>query len=249
MTKFYLPCPECGLPIRGRSFGQEIEQHHVDFEAEVVDSRQLRDPYRTITIDPTAPSRYEAQRMGTFGASSTITLAQLAGDDASVERLFLTLGRGQHAVEEMWPYARDLFEYSLAKDWTGLQRIGQSIYKEQWDGRVTAFGRGPASYAAVGATTAEVRADTNMGIQVMLDRFGRKHEAAIRDRSGTYVALLSAAAERKNEAELQRRFFDAIANFMASFESWRMGVLWWALPNDRRRILGHVPESGVISGF
>ena len=187
--------------------------------------------------------------MGTFGASSTITLAQLAGDDASVERLFLTLGRGQHAVEEMWPYARDLFEYYLAKDWTGLQRIGQSIYKEQWDGRVTAFGRGPASYAAVGATTAEVRADTNMGIQVMLDRFGRKHEAAIRDRSGTYVALLSAAAERKNEAELQRRFFDAIANFMASFESWRMGVLWWALPNDRRRILGHVPESGVISGF
>ena len=35
MTRFYVPCANCRQPIRGRSQGQDLETHRVDFEAEL----------------------------------------------------------------------------------------------------------------------------------------------------------------------------------------------------------------------
>lgn len=57
MTRFYVPCPSCKLPIRGRSHGEDLYSHRVDFDAEWFKGEE---PDLIVTADPNVPSRYEA---------------------------------------------------------------------------------------------------------------------------------------------------------------------------------------------
>src|SRR4051812_13385999 len=94
MTRFYVPCPSCKFPIRGRSHGEELSTHRVEFEAEWFIGKI--EPRLVVTVDPNVPSRYEATEMGGPGTAPTITLVWLVGNDQA-QNLFMHLSRGRQA--------------------------------------------------------------------------------------------------------------------------------------------------------
>jgi hypothetical protein len=121
MTRFYVPCPACRLPIRGRSHGQDLDNHKVEFDA---DWYSGKDPAYVVTVDPNVPSRCEATEMAGPGTAPAMTLLHLVGQERA-EALFC-LGQGRHAAEELWPKVRRIYEYYLDGDWCRFDKSGKA---------------------------------------------------------------------------------------------------------------------------
>ncbi len=102
-TRFYVICPACNLPIRGRMHGEDLDSHKTDFDADWFQGDS--EPKRVVTIDPHVPCRYEATEMGPFGSAPNMTLVHLMGDD-QIGGLLEYLGCGRHAAEVWWPRVR-----------------------------------------------------------------------------------------------------------------------------------------------
>lgn len=93
MTRFYVPYPTCRLPIRGRSHGQELDFHVVEFEAEQYFGDDEPVETRFVTIDPKVPWKYGAAERGEPCTFPTMTLLHLIGDENGLA-FFESLSRG-----------------------------------------------------------------------------------------------------------------------------------------------------------
>ena len=235
MTRFYVPCPSCKLPIRGRSYGEDLLSHKVEFNAELYKNK--KDPDLIVTIDPNVPSRYEATQMGGLGTAPNMTLMQLGGDRTL--DLMTYLGRGQQAVKEWWPQVHRIYEYYLEGDWARFEKSGKAAFGDKWPSGETTHERATAAHQAVGVVLAAVVDDDNASSATFLRRYLRKHTAALKS-SGSYIAFARQDAESGLVATLQRRLFDVLDLFIQRYESWEMGVLRRVIPDDSKLALNEL---------
>lgn len=229
--RFYLPCPHCKLPIRGRQYGHDPESHRTEFDAEQVPADYSLDA-EFITIDPNVPSKYAGAERGELGTFTTMTLVQLTGDNA--EALFKVLPRGRYAVTELWPKARRIYEYYLAQDWKHFDKVGQGAFPD-WPAARTAHERATAAHQVIGIVTAMITDDEDQSTARYLARFHRKHLSALRSR--TYVESLREDVSSGLIGALQRSVFDIIERYIAESESWHIGVLPRVMPEEKRPML------------
>lgn len=57
-TKFYFPCPDCELPVRGQAKGQDIHTHQMSFDCEVIPGNDAVE-LRVVTVNPYVPAKYD----------------------------------------------------------------------------------------------------------------------------------------------------------------------------------------------
>lgn len=219
LTKLYFPCPNCNTPIRARISGQELADHRVDFQCEVVKVADLPTSHRTITIDPFVPSRYDADSYGGVGAFPTLTLVSVLGEDA-----FLTFhadrGTANSAVEDLWPSVRIAFEYYLQQNWKMFDKVVESTFGLESVGQ-TAHERTSTAYQPVGAIAVRIVGHTGERGAKLFERFGRKHVASLKYDSYVDIARERGAAAQQIEHDL----FRLIDHFVSDYEAWEMGKL------------------------
>jgi hypothetical protein len=235
LTRFYLPCPACQLPIRGRSQGEDLDSHKVDFDADWFDGEG--EPELVVTVDPHVPSNYESSEMGPFGSAPAMTLVQLAGD-GHVEALFMHLSRGRFAAEELWPRVRRIYEYYLESDWKRFDSAGATVFGEQWLSTRAVSDRSIAAHGAIGSVLAQIVDDEHPATGQFLQRYRRKHRAALRVRE--YRAFVAREIGEKRVALIQRHTFDVVDLFVSRLDSWQMGQLRRLIPEERQRLLAEL---------
>ena len=233
MTRFYVPCAHCELPIRGRSHGQDLETHRVEFDAELLSS-DISLEADLVTVDPNVPSKYDAVQRGELGTFPTMTLVQLVGDER-VTALGEVLAQGRSAAEELWPKVRRIYEYYLVEDWKRFDRAGSAAFNDDWRTVSTAHERATMAHQAVGIATAAISDGVDDATARYLHRFLAKHARALE-----YWPYISSA--RTDVASglvpgLQRGVFDVIDRFIGHFDAWQMGVLRRVMPPDRLPLL------------
>ena len=231
MTRFYVPCPTCKLPIRGRSHGTDLDSHKIDFEAQRFRGDE---PKIIVTIDPNVPSRYEATELdGELGSAPTMTLLRLVGGERSRD-LLEYLPRGRYAAEELWPKARRIYEYYLEADWERFNKAGRSMF-EDWSDPATTHERATAAHQALGLVLNEMTEDDHPASKTFIDRWTKKHTGAL-----DYVAyreFARADADAGGLAIAQRQVFDVLDLFVQRFDSWQMGILYRIIPQERLSLL------------
>ncbi|MEI3848627.1 MULTISPECIES: hypothetical protein [unclassified Microbacterium] len=224
ITRFYFPCPNCQLPIRGRMSGQEPTEHKVVIDGEIVDESDLPTDPLVVTVDPFVPSRYDADSMkmtsetaiGTFPTMTMVHLLGFEGFQAFGE----DGGRAHHVVTEFWPPARMLFNYYLQARWDLFERTAKSRFDLDSIGK-TAHERATIAYQALGNVTVGIVGSSGDRGEKLIQRYGRKHLAAI-----TKDAHLQLIRSRDAIAgELERDMFGVIEHFIDNYESWAMGRL------------------------
>lgn len=233
MTRFYVPCPACRLPVRGRSHGDDLVSHRVEFDAEwfVGDD----EPSLVVTIDPNVPARLGATALyDGLGAAPTMTLLHLAGDERA-DALFGCLNRGQQAAGELWPKARRLYEYYLEGDWTWFDKSGRELFGDDWRTVTTAHERATLAHQAVGLVLRPMLDEQSPASAEFLRRYLQKHTRALR--TDAYVSFARLEAQSGRLPALQRRIFDVLDLFMRRFDSWHIGVLRRIVPEDRLPLL------------
>lgn len=215
-TRFYLPCPICRTPITGSQSGEELPTHSVHMDAEVLPEHPEGAP--VVTVNPFVPARYTADSFDGLGAMPTMTLLHLLGQDAFGE-LMGDEGRAQRVIEETWPPARRLFDYYLQERWSVFDKTSTALGRPPGDG--TLEDRAGRAYSALVEVTANVVGDSGNRGEVLFERFGRKHLAAIK--RDPYVDLLRQRDARARVME--RDMFGALRRFLEISESWAMGRL------------------------
>ncbi|MCB5273715.1 hypothetical protein BJG92_01239 [Arthrobacter sp. SO5] len=219
LTKLYLPCPHCHLPIRARMSGQELPAHRVDFTCDVVEETDLPAEHRVVTVNPFVPSRYDADSHSGIGSFSTLTLFSVLGQDS-----LLTFGEDRGtangAIEGLWPVVRIAFEYYLQQNWEMFDKTVRSKFGLKSVGQ-TAHQRTTIAYQAVGVSTAEIVGRTGDRSAKLFERFGRKHVAALRNEAYTAVIRKRGGEAQQTEHDL----FRLIDHFVSDYESWEMGKL------------------------
>lgn len=234
MTRFYLPCPDCQLPIRGHARGDEIDAYKVHFDADQVMfdvPPSLESPF--VTVDPYVPSRYGAVSRGEFGTFPTQTLLSLVGDEGIVE-LLSTIEGGREAARSKWPAVRRLYEYYLAEDWNNFSRAGAALFGD-WREVTTAHERATAAHQAVGVVWRAIVGQYDVATETFLRRYHLKHTRALEN-----VKYVSSAQENLDDGRLpslQRSVFDIFDLYVSRFDSWNMGILRRALPAGNERLL------------
>lgn len=233
MTRFYVPCPTCHLPIRGRSHGEELETHRVEFDAERFSNKD--EPQLIVTVDPHVPSRYEATEMlNGLGSAPNLALLWLIGDDLAND-FFMYLSRGQYAVEGWWPKVRRVYEYYLAEDWERFNLAGRVLLKDRWPDPVTTHERATYAHQVLGIALGALVDDEWPASAKFLNRWAHKHAAAV-DRP-VYRAFAKVDADSGTVATLQRRIFDVLDLFVQRFDSWQMGMLRRLIPDENLPLL------------
>ena len=220
-TRFYVPCPHCRLSIRGSMSGSELPTHRVHFECEIASSRDdLPDGTPVVTINPFVPSLYEADSFAPIGAMPTLTLAQILGRDVFVE--FETeRHRALEAGDEMWPQVRKLFEYYLQGNAKMFTRVAQQYFGLEWE-PTTSHERTSVAYQALGLAAAMITGRTGTSSVTVIDRFARKHSAAM-DRDPRHLQAFRSRG--RASAALERDLFTELNRFVEHHESWEMGLL------------------------
>lgn len=229
--RFYLPCPHCKLPIRGRQYGHDLASHRTEFDAEQVPADSSMEA-EFITIDPNVPCKYTGAERGELGTFTTMTLMWLAGDNAHA--LFEVLPRGRSAVAELWPKARRIYEYYLHQDWKHFGKVGRDTFSD-WPAAETVHERATAAHQVVGIVTAMITDDEDKSTALYLTRFHRKHLTALRHPA--YVESVRADVASGLVGRLQRSVFDIIERYIAESESWHIGVLRRVMPEKNRPML------------
>lgn len=229
--RFYLPCPHCKLPIRGRQYGHDLASHRTEFDAEQVAADFALDA-DFITIDPNVPSKYAGAERGQLGTFTTMTLVWLVGDNARA--LFEVLDRGRSAVAELWPKARRLYEYYLHQDWKHFDKVGRDSFRD-WPATDTVHERATAAHQVIGLVTAMITDDENEATELYLSRYHRKHLSALSQPA--YVNSLRADVASGLITILQRSTFDIIGRYLAESESWHIGMLRRFIPEEHGPML------------
>ncbi|MDZ5447919.1 hypothetical protein U2F26_35395 [Micromonospora sp. 4G57] len=232
MTRFYVPCAHCRLPIRGRSHGKDLESHRVEFEAESLPSETSLEA-AFVTVDPNVPSKYNATQRGELGTFPTMTLIHLVGAGRG-EALFEVLSRGRTAVEELWPQVRRIYEYYLVEDWKHFDKAGKAAFND-WRTVSTTHERATMAHQAVGIAAAAITDDIDDSAGRYLHRVLAKHTSALR--FSTYIHSARADVASGLVPGLQRSVFDVIDRFIGHFDAWQMGVLRRVMPPDRLPLL------------
>lgn len=201
--------------------GSELPTHRVEFECEVVSGRN--DPPEdtpVVTINPFVPSLYTADSFAPIGAMPTLTLARILGED-----LFLEFETERHQAletgEEMWPQVRKLFEYYLQGNTKMFSRIAQERFGLEWE-PTTSHERTSVAYQALGVAAATITGHTGTSSAMVIDRFSRKHRAAMRRDSRHLQAFRSRG---QASTALERDLFTELNRFVEHHESWEMGLL------------------------
>lgn len=232
MARFYAPCPHCSLPIRGRSHGQDLESHRVEFEAEALPSEASLDA-DFVTVDPNVPSKYNAAQRGELGTFPTMTLVHLVGDERA-GALFETFSRSRTAAEKLWPKVRRIYEYYLVEDWRNFDKAGRAAF-DDWQAKSTTHERATMAHQAVAIATISMTDGIDDSARRYLYRFHVKHTSALR--SSAYIHSARADVASGLVPGLQRSVFDVIDRFIGHFEAWQMGVLRRVMPPDRLPLL------------
>lgn len=235
MTRFYVPCPACKLPIRGRSHGDALDNHKVEFEA-----TQLNDDTEhelVVTVDPNVPSRYESKTFDGLGSGPSLTLLWLTGQER-IRDLMLYLSRGRHAVENTWPQARRMYEYYLEGDWARFNKIADDLFGEDAPRGEKTHIRATLAHHAVGITLSAIVDDHHEASSIFMRRYLMKHEASI-DNVG-YRAFATTDAESGRIDRIQRSLLDVTDLFIQRFESWQMGLLNRVVPDENREALAEL---------
>jgi hypothetical protein len=232
MTRFYVPCAHCSLPIRGRSHGQDLESHRVEFEAEVLPSENSIEA-AFVTVDPNVPSKYNATQRGELGTFTNMTLVFLVGAGRELD-LFEVLSRGRTAVEELWPKVRRIYEYYLVEDWKHFDKAGRAAF-DDWRTVSTTHERATLAHQAVGIVAAAITDDIDDSAARYLHRFHTKHTSALK--FSTYIHSARADVASELVPRLQRSVFDVMDRFIGHFDAWQMGVLRRMMPSDRLPML------------
>lgn len=219
-TRFYLPCPHCRLPIRGFMSGTELENHSIKIECEVLNGL---DPVLAgvpiVTINPFVPSLYEADSHSPKGAFPTITLGGILGYE-----VFVDFETERHTAIEaarvLWPKVRLLFQYYLQGNTRMFRRIAKEQFGLEWE-PTTAHERTSVAYQAMGHVTTLITGSTGSRAATVIERFARKHTAAMQRE-----LHLRVYRERGKEAvALERDLFTELNRFVEHHESWEMGLL------------------------
>ncbi len=130
MTKFYLPCPHCELPIRGQASGIELEDHSIQFECDVLELNADPEDQQVVTVNPYVPALFRADSDDGFGAFPTMTLLDLLGD--RVAEYFTAESIAQDAIDRRWPEVQRFFRYYLDSNWPMYERIAPRIF-DGWE--------------------------------------------------------------------------------------------------------------------
>lgn len=226
-TRFYLPCPGCRLPIKGSISGTEFVDRRVTFECEVINDADLDLPGAlTVTINPFVPSRYDADSYSPIGAFPTMTLLQMLGQDR-----FHSFESERHVaidlIVRIWPDTRMLFQYFLQGNWNMFNRIAKEKFGADWEPK-TAHERTSVAYQTLAFATTGVVGSTGNHSEAIMNRFSRKHTAAIKHKPHLMLFRERGALA----AHLERDVFTEIARFIAHHDSWEMGRLVRFLPPE-----------------
>ncbi|GGL86568.1 hypothetical protein GCM10009706_26590 [Curtobacterium citreum] len=219
LTRFYLLCPTCGLPIHGRSTGQELEQLRVEFDdAEKIAGDGTDQP--VVTIDPSVPARSDADWNSGFGSFTMMTFHFLLGD--AVSEYFDDVGTAQTAALEGWKSVRRIGRYYLDGSWVFFDKIGRETFPD-WEPKTTDYERAAQMFRAVGAVTEQVVGSRADRTAKFMERYLLKHRAALR--TPAYVELLQADLAEGRIGTLQRDVFAQVDTFLRSYDAWSLGRL------------------------
>lgn len=220
-TRFYLPCPRCRLPIRGSMAGTELENHRIDIECDVMNGADPERPGAlVVTINPFVPSLYLADSFAPTGAFPTMTLTQILGYEAFMEfesERHQALEAGQY----LWPRVRMLFQYHLQGNAQMFTRIAKEQFDLDWE-PTKAHQRTSVAYQAMGTVTTIITGNTGNRSATVIDRFARKHNAAMQ-RQQEHLRVFRERG--KESAALERDLFTELSRFVERHEAWEMGLL------------------------
>lgn len=217
LTKLYFPCPHCHLPIRARISGQELSDHRVEFTCDVVKETDLPAEPRVVTVNPFVPSRYDADSYSGIGAFPTLTLMNVLGQDNYLV-FHEDRNKASSFIEELWPNVRMSFEYYLQQNWDMFDKIAQSKFGLESVGQ-TAHQRATVAYQAMGILTVDVVGPSSDRSAKLIDRFHRKHLAALQYKPYVNVIRTRGADARQIEHDQ----FRVIEHFLSEYEAWEMG--------------------------
>ena len=211
--------------------GQELPDHRVKFECDVVEETDLPAEPRVVTVNPFVPSRYDADSYGGIGAFPALTLVSVLGDE---KFLFFREDRGKASslIEELWPAVRMAFEYYMQQNWDMFDKIAQSKFGLESVGQ-TAHQRATIAYQGIAIVAVNVVGSSGDRSAKLFERFGRKHVAAIR-----HERYLTVVRDRGADArQIEHDLFRVIEHFIADYEAWEMGKLVRYVDDDASGVL------------
>ncbi len=231
LTKLYLPCPSCHLPIRARMSGQELSDHRIDFNCDVVTEADLPAVPRTVTVNPFVPSRYDADSFSGVGAFPTLTLAAVLGHETYMV-FHEDRADASSVIEELWPSARMAFEYYLQQNWAMFEKIAQSKFELESVGQ-TAHQRTTIAYQSIAMAAINIVGQSGDRSAKLYSRFGRKHIAALEHNPYTTVIRARGA----DALQIEHDVFRVVDHFIADYEAWEMGRLVRYVDDDAAGLL------------
>lgn len=226
-TKFYIPCPNCQLPIRARAAGQDFDDHSLWFDCDVLSPDDIPEDTPVVTINPYVPARYDSDYDQPVGAFSTMTLHHLLGDDGMLE-YFHVEGEAQSAIDEGWPTVHRLYEYYLDENWQNFDRVGSAFFRD-WANVDTVHQRATLAHQALGRVVGLINGELSEPTAKFFSSYLRKHTAALE--VSAYLTRLRSDRDAGTVTTLQRSIFDLIALYVSRFEMWKTGrMLRWVEP-------------------
>lgn len=199
--------------------GQELEDHRVELDGDIVSESDLPDEPLVITVDPFVPSRYDADSGDGIGSFPTMTLMHTLGAD-EFPAFMNDLAEANSRVDQLWTQTEMLFEYYLDSNWQVFEKTAKSKFGLTEVG-ATRHERSTLAYQTLAYVTVAVVGTTGERGAKVFDRHSRKHLAAMS--KDTYRVLLR--LRDADSKSLERDVFTAITHFIDNFPSWSMGRL------------------------
>lgn len=198
------------------------------FECDVVGESDIPAEALVVTINPFVPSKYLADSFSAEGAFPTMTLLRLLGDKGFMD-FVADRGEAISAVELIWPAARMLFQYYLHGNWPLFEKTAEKKFGLKHVGS-TGHERTTVAYQSLTIVTESILGRHGQRGARVVDRFGRKHVAALKTRSYIEAVRMRGALED----QLERDIFTAISGFVEHREAWEMGSLGRFVEPEKR---------------
>ena len=218
-TRFYFPCPNCRLPIRGSAVGEDISDYDVSFEAERLAPHDVSKATHVVTVNPYVPNDFSADSHDAVGGFSMLALNGLTGGRVLdfMEERSTALG----TVEQLWPKARRLYEYYLDEQWDAFEATLLGDFAElDLRGGHTTHERASAAHSAMLAVTLHI-VPPSTATAGFLRSFNENHVKAAAD--AAYSSMLKTDSSIAEIKMLQRSLFDVLDLFLSRHEMWLMG--------------------------
>lgn len=229
LSKFYMLCPSCSLPIRGTSAGQDLPSHRLQIsDAAVIENADVSDDAPVVTLDPDMPAKRYADTREFFGSMTTLTALHLTRDRIT-EYLEARSTAGE-AVLDVWPEVRKLWIYYRNENWPMFNQVGSSLLDE-WEPVTTAHERATVAYQSVAHMSVKVCGGRAPAASNFVSSVGRKHLAACG--LAAYRTALLTARRNGDLAELETDLFTVLDRFLGAYEVWQPGHLLRYVAPDR----------------